>query len=100
MTAEQLSLVQRLRQLAEDEPGAPLYTQVAIDGTEQVLTSAELHRRSQQVAGEMLAKGVGAGDRVALAEKPPQRAGLVDGPHALVVRRIHATRAGQERGEE
>jgi bile acid-coenzyme A ligase len=66
MQDEQLSLVQRLRQLATDEPDAPLYTHVALDGEEVVLTGAELERRSSQLAGALAARGVGPGDRVAL----------------------------------
>ena len=62
-----LSLVQRLRQLADEQPDSPLYTQIAVDGTEVVLSAADLHRRSRQVAGDMAAKGVGVGDRVALS---------------------------------
>jgi len=61
-----LSLVQRLRQLAVEEPDARLYTQVGIDGTEVVLTSAHLDRRSSQLAGAMAAKGLGVGDRLGL----------------------------------
>ena len=61
-----LSLVQRLRQLAVEEPDARLYTQVGADGTEVVLTSADLDRRSSQLAGAMAAKGLGLGDRLGL----------------------------------
>jgi bile acid-coenzyme A ligase len=66
MQDEQLSLVQRLRQLATTEPDAPLYTHVALDGDDVVVTSAELDRRSSQLAGALAAKGVGPADRVAL----------------------------------
>jgi bile acid-coenzyme A ligase len=61
-----LSLVQRLRQLATDEPDAPLYTQVGIGGAEEVITSADLDRRSSRLAGALAAQGVGLDDRVAL----------------------------------
>jgi len=61
-----LSLVQRLHQLAVTEPDARLYTQVGVDGTEVVLTSADLDRRSSQLAGAMAAKGLGVGDRLGL----------------------------------
>ena len=69
MTTEEppLSLVQRLRQLAEEEPDAAAYTHVGIDGRERVLTRSELDRRSSQLAGAMVEKGVGLGDRLALA---------------------------------
>ncbi len=63
---DQQSLVQRLRELAVEQPDAGLHTHLAVDGTEQVLTSAELDARSSQLAGAMAAKGVGIGDRVAL----------------------------------
>jgi bile acid-coenzyme A ligase len=76
MQDEMLSLVQRLRQLATDEPDAPLYIQVGVDGSEVGLTSRELDRRSAQMAGAMAAKGVGAGDRVAL--------GLRNSPELIV----------------
>jgi bile acid-coenzyme A ligase len=66
MQDEQLSLVQRLRQLASTEPDAPLFTHVALDGSEVVVTGAELDRRSSQLAGALAARDVGPGDRVAL----------------------------------
>src|SRR5262245_55344085 len=59
-------MVQRLRQLAAESPDDIVCTHVGIDGTEQPLTSAELDRRSSQVAAAMAAKGVRAGDRVTL----------------------------------
>lgn len=61
------SLVQRLRQLVAESPDAPLLTVVAADGSEQVATAATLERRSSQLAGAFARKGVGVGDRVALA---------------------------------
>src|SRR6478736_5687864 len=63
---DDVSLVRRLGQLAVDEPDAVLYTQVGVDGSEVVLTSAELDRRSSQLAGAMAAKGLGVGDRLGL----------------------------------
>ena len=62
----QVSVVQRLRQVAIEEPQFEAYTHVGTDGVEQVLTSAALDRRSSQLAGVMAAKGVGIGDRLAL----------------------------------
>ena len=60
------SLSQRLRQLAVDGPDEVLLVHVAADGSEVALTAAELDRWTSQLAGEMAAKGVGVGDRVAL----------------------------------
>lgn len=62
-----LTMIQRLRELADVTPDAPLYTQIAADGSERVVTCAELERRSSQIAGAMAAKGVGVDDRVAIA---------------------------------
>lgn len=61
------SLVQRLRELAGEGPDDPLLTVVAPDGSEQAMTAAQLDRRSSQLAGAFAGKGVGEGDRVALA---------------------------------
>jgi bile acid-coenzyme A ligase len=66
VTDELLSFVQRLRELATEEPDAPAYTHVGLDGSERVVTTTELDRRSSQLAGAMAAKGVGLGDRVGL----------------------------------
>ena len=63
---EPLSLVQRLRQLATDEPDTAALHAPGLDGSESRSRVAELDRRSSQVAGAMAAKGVGVGDRVAL----------------------------------
>ena len=60
------SIVGRLAQLAAEEPDAPLVTHVATDGSEQVLTAAELDSRSSQLAGVLADKGLGLGDRLAL----------------------------------
>ena len=78
------SSVQRLQQLVGEDPGGALYTHVPADGTEEVLTAADLDRRSSQLAGAMVAKGVSVGDRVAL--------GLRNSPE-LVDRRLR--RAGR-----
>ena len=61
-----MSLVQRLRQLADEQPDDVLHLHVGADGNEVALTSAALDRRSNQLAGAMIAKGVVLGDRVAL----------------------------------
>jgi bile acid-coenzyme A ligase len=62
----QPSLVQRLRQVAGERPDEVVHTHVGVDGTERQLTAAELDRRSSQVAGAMVARGLGLGDRLAL----------------------------------
>jgi bile acid-coenzyme A ligase len=64
--ADQLSLVRRLRQLADERPDEVRCTHVGTDGSEQVLTSRELDRRSGQLAGALAARGLGLGDRLAL----------------------------------
>ena len=62
-----LSLVQRLRQLADEQPDAVLlHPRRASTGRAGRSPCAELDRRSSQVAGALAAKGVGLGDRVAL----------------------------------
>ena len=40
---------------------------ILLSGEEPVYTWAQLHRRSSQLAGAMLGRGVGEGDRVAIA---------------------------------
>jgi bile acid-coenzyme A ligase len=64
---EPISLVRRLRQLAQEQPAAEVYVHVGVDGAERVLTWAELERRSSQVAGALASRGLGLGDRLALA---------------------------------
>jgi bile acid-coenzyme A ligase len=66
VTDQPLTLVQRLRELADEEPDTPAYTHVGVDGRERVLTRADLDRRSGQLAGAMAAEGVVLGDRVAV----------------------------------
>lgn len=70
------SLVQRIRELAEELPDAPVYTHVAVDGSTEVLTWSWLNRRSGQLAVELARRGVGRGDRVAL--------GLRNSPHFVL----------------
>src|SRR5262245_6597348 len=60
------TIVQRLRQLATQQPDAVVCTHIGADGEARSFTLAELDRRSSQLAGAMIAKGVGLGDRVAL----------------------------------
>ena len=64
---QQVSLVQRLRQLATDEPDARVYMHVGDRRRPSGRSPrAELDRRSSQLAGALAARGVGLGDRVAL----------------------------------
>jgi len=82
---EPMSLAQRLRQLAVEQPDDVLHVHVGADGTDRPLTSAELDRRANQLAAAMAAKGVGVGDRVAL--------GLRNSPD-LIVATFAAWRVG------
>jgi bile acid-coenzyme A ligase len=63
---EDISLVRRLQQLADERRDDVCCTHVAAEGREQTLTYAELDRRSSQLAGALAARGVVVGDRVAL----------------------------------
>lgn len=67
MDDEMISLVRRLRQLAEEDPTAEVCWHVGADGSERVLTWADLDRRSSQLAASLAARGAGLGDRVAIA---------------------------------
>ena len=60
------SNVGRLRELADDSPDQRAYVHLAMDGSEVALTWSELHRRSNQVAAALAARGVGYADRVGL----------------------------------
>jgi bile acid-coenzyme A ligase len=64
---EPLSLVQRLRQQAAEQADGEVYVHVGLDGVERAVTWGELERRSSQVAGALAARGLGFGDRLALA---------------------------------
>jgi bile acid-coenzyme A ligase len=64
---QQFSLVQRLRQYAQDDPGGAVCVHIAADGRERAMGWAEMHRHSSLLAGAMRDRGVGIGDRVALA---------------------------------
>jgi bile acid-coenzyme A ligase len=56
----------RIRQMAADVPDALAYVHVAIDGAESAWTWAELDSRSSQLAGALLGRGLGVGDRLGL----------------------------------
>jgi bile acid-coenzyme A ligase len=61
------SIGQRIRDLAAAQPEAAHLLHVMADGTESTSTWGELHRRSDELAGALAGRGVGAGDRVSLA---------------------------------
>jgi bile acid-coenzyme A ligase len=61
-----ISIGQRVRELAEEQPDELVYRHAALDGAEPAFTWPELHRRSSQLAGELAARGVGHGDRLAI----------------------------------
>jgi bile acid-coenzyme A ligase len=58
---------ERIAQLADDDPVAPVLRVVAPDGAETVVTWPELHRRSNQIARALQERGTRAGSRVAVA---------------------------------
>lgn len=60
------SIPQRIRQLADEQPDAPVFTFLSLDGGESVLTWVDLDRRSSQLAGELRRRGLGFGDRLGL----------------------------------
>ena len=61
-----VSQVQRIGELARDRGDEPAYAHVHADGKEQVVSYAELDRRSSQLAGALADRGVGFGDRLGL----------------------------------
>jgi bile acid-coenzyme A ligase len=65
--AEPLSFGARVQQLGTGQPSSLAVRVVARDGTERTLTWSELDARSSQVARGLAGRGVGLGDRVALA---------------------------------
>jgi bile acid-coenzyme A ligase len=56
----------RIAMLAEQDPTSPVLRVAAVDGTESVVTWPELHRRSNQIARALQARGAGRGTRVAV----------------------------------
>jgi bile acid-coenzyme A ligase len=60
------TIVERVRELADQQPDVVVCTHVATDGSERTLTAGELDLRSSQIATGMFEKGVAVGDRVAL----------------------------------
>jgi bile acid-coenzyme A ligase len=67
VSATTISFGERIAQLAELEPTAPVVRVAAVDGTETVVTWPELHRRSTQIARGLQARGTTEGSRVAVA---------------------------------
>jgi bile acid-coenzyme A ligase len=63
---EPVSIVARLGQLSAQQPDATLLTHIAVDGSEQALSAAELDRRASQLAGAMAERGLGMGDRLGI----------------------------------
>jgi len=63
---EPVSLVSRLRDLAEAHPDEPAFWFVATDGAELAQTWADLDRRSSQLAGALAERGLGFGDRLGI----------------------------------
>jgi len=68
VTTEQtaVSIVHRIRKLAEERPDEPAYVHVRHDGSEQAVTYEWLDRRSSQLAAALADRGVGYGDKVGL----------------------------------
>jgi bile acid-coenzyme A ligase len=63
----EVSIAQRIRDLARSQPDELVVRHVAHDGTEVAHSWSELDRRSSQLAGALAARGLGTGDRLGLA---------------------------------
>ncbi len=63
---EQTTIVQRIAELAREQPDAVACVHIAEDGTERTLRWHELDRWSSQLAGAFVERGVGHGGRVAI----------------------------------
>jgi bile acid-coenzyme A ligase len=63
---ESVSLVRRLRDLAEARPDEQAFWYVPTEGVDLVQTWAELDRRSSQLAGALAERGLGYGDRLGI----------------------------------
>jgi bile acid-coenzyme A ligase len=72
----EFSFVQRLRLLAAESPDAVAVRHAMLDGSEPVLTFAELDRYSDQLAGAFAERGLGFGDRLGI--------GLHNSPHLML----------------
>jgi bile acid-coenzyme A ligase len=62
-----MSFARRVRQLAADRADEPVYWHLGPDGDEPALTWSQLDRWSSRLAGALAARGLGLGDRLALA---------------------------------
>ena len=67
MDEDEISFAARIRHLAEAGPEGPVVTHVGSDGSERAMSWAELHRRSNQLAHALSARGLGPGDRLAIS---------------------------------
>lgn len=67
MDAELVTIVERIATLGREQADEVACTHIAIDGNERALRWGELDRWSSQVAGELADRGVGHGDRLAIA---------------------------------
>ena len=65
MTAE-VSFARRVGQLADQRRDELVYRHIGVDGSEAALTWGDLDRRSSQLAGALLDRGLGLGDRLSL----------------------------------
>lgn len=72
----QVSFARRVRMLAEERPDEPVCRFVGQDGGGPAPTWRELDRRASQLAGALAARGLGLGDRLALA--------IPNSPHLVV----------------
>jgi bile acid-coenzyme A ligase len=63
---QEVSFARRIRQLADDRPDDEVCRHIGEDGSEQALTWGELERRTSQLAGALVGRGLGYGDRLAL----------------------------------
>jgi len=61
-----ISMADRVRMLGEERGSEPAYVHVREDGSEVVVSYEWLDRRSSQLAGALVERGVGYGDRVGL----------------------------------
>jgi bile acid-coenzyme A ligase len=70
---EPVSISRRVRELAAEEPEAPVFRYIAEDGDEPGFTWPEIDRRSSQLAAALAERGLGFGDRLGI--------GLRNSPH-------------------
>ena len=73
---EPVSIARRVRELAAEEPEAPVFRYIAEDGDEPGFTWPEIDRRSSQLAAALAERGLGFGDRLGI--------GLRNSPHFVL----------------